>query len=131
MAQSSRLQMGHHLALIYSTAALILLPLPLLLNTSYLGHTWQTYGCILLMALITQMLGHTCVNWAMKWVSPTLVSILLLTEPLIASGLGYVAFRELPTLYVALGGAIVLLGVAISIFYQGVSQKSLPSSATS
>ncbi len=115
VAQQAQLQLKHHMALMYTTAAIVLLPMPLLLNVSYFGHTGPTYGCILLMALITQLLGHGCINWLVKWISPTVVSIFLLSEPLVASGLGYLAFREIPTLGVLLGGCIVLVGVAIAI----------------
>jgi drug/metabolite transporter (DMT)-like permease len=115
VAQKGNLKLGHHMVLMYTTAAIVLLPLPLLLRVSYFGHTGATYGCILLMALITQLLGHSCINWSIKWVSPTIVSIFLLSEPLVASGLGYLAFREILTPSVVLGGCIVLAGVTVAI----------------
>jgi drug/metabolite transporter (DMT)-like permease len=115
VAQQANFKLAHHMAVMYTTAMVVLLPLPLLLGVSYFGHSRSTYGYILLMALITQLLGHTCINWSVKWVSPTLLSILLLSEPLVASGLGYLALQEIPTSTVLLGGCIVLLGVAIAI----------------
>ncbi|MBX2864361.1 MAG: DMT family transporter [Leptolyngbyaceae cyanobacterium MAG.088] len=121
VAQKTRIRFNHHIVLTYSSAALILLPLPLLLKTHYWGHSWQTYGCITLMALCTQILGHTCLNWSMKWVNPTLLSILLLTEPIVASGLGYFVFRESPALSVIFGGSVLMLGVAIALLCQGAS----------
>jgi drug/metabolite transporter (DMT)-like permease len=118
VAQKNPLPLRHHLVLMYSTAALVLLPMPMMLGTSFLGYKPQTYGCIILMALITQLLGHTCLNWSVKWVNPALVSILLLTEPIVASGLGYWVFREVPSFNVVMGGSIVLIGVAIAILCQ-------------
>ena len=115
VAQKADLKLGHHMAVMYTTAAVVLLPLPLLLKVSYFGHPGPTYGCILLMALITQLLGHSCINWSVKWMSPTVVSISLLSEPLVASGLGYLTFQEMPALSVVVGGCIVLVGVAIAI----------------
>ncbi|PSN18270.1 EamA family transporter [filamentous cyanobacterium CCP5] len=115
VAQKAHLQLTHHMAMMYTTAAIVLLPMPLLLKVSYFGHATPTYGCILLMALVTQLLGHSCINWSVKWMSPTLLSVSLLSEPLVASGLGYLAFRELPTLGVIQGGCIVMVGVAIAI----------------
>ena len=118
VAQRAGLKLSHHMAVMYTTAAVVLLPMPLLLNISYFGHAPSTYGCIVLMALITQLLGHSCINWSVKWISPTALSIFLLSEPLIASGLGCLTFREIPTLSIFVGGGIVLMGVAIAILGQ-------------
>ncbi|PSR16508.1 EamA family transporter [filamentous cyanobacterium CCP3] len=118
VAQRAGLKLGHHMAVMYTTAAVVLLPMPLLLNVSYFGHAPSTYGCIVLMALITQLLGHGCINWSVKWISPTALSIFLLSEPLIATGLGCLAFREIPTLSIFVGGCIVLMGVTIAILSQ-------------
>jgi drug/metabolite transporter (DMT)-like permease len=122
LAQRAQIQLRHHMAIMYTTAAVVLLPMPLLFNVSYLGHTGPTYGCIFLMALITQLLGHSCINWSMKWVSPTLLSIFLLSEPLVASGLGYAAFGEMPTPNIFAGGGVVLMGVTIAI----LGKESIP-----
>lgn len=123
-AQQSTLSFRHHLALMYSTAAIVLMPAPLLLGMSYWNHAWQTYGAILMMALVTQLLGHGCINWVGKWLSPTVVSILLLTEPLIASVLGYLCFAEIPSQSLVVGGIVVIGGLAIAICGQYQSHRS-------
>lgn len=117
-AQQAKISSQHHMVLVYSTAALVLIPTPLLLHTHYTGHTWRAYSWMVLMALITQMLGHTCLNWLMKWVKPTLLSAVLLMEPIVASGLGYLTFKTIPSVGVLIGGVIVILGVAIAVLYQ-------------
>lgn len=113
-AQRHGLSIGHHVALTYSTAAIVLLPLPFLFGSHYMGYPGQVYLCILLMALIPQLIGHTSFNWAVRWVSPTLVTLTILAEPIGASLLGMMIFGENPGGWVALGGSVIIAGVAIA-----------------
>ena len=112
-AQRRGLSIGHYIAIAYSTAALCLLPLPLLYKTSYLGYAPLVYLYIFLMALMSQVIGHTSLNWAVRWISPTLVSLSLLFEPVVASLVGAVVFEEIPTISILLGGVIILAGVVV------------------
>ena len=111
-AQRIGLSIAHYIAIAYSTAALCLLPLPLLYGTSYLGYAPLVYLYIFLMALMSQVIGHTSLNWAVRWISPTLVSLSLLLEPVVASLVGAVVFEEIPTIGLLLGGVIILIGIA-------------------
>ena len=112
-AQRRGLSIGNYIAIAYSTAALCLFPLPLLYDTGYLGYTPLVYLYIFLMALMSQVIGHTSLNWAVRWISPTLVSLSLLFEPVVASLVGAVVFREIPTIGLLLGGVIILIGIAV------------------
>ena len=114
-AQRRGLSIGNYIAIAYSTAALCLLPLPLLYDTSYLGYAPLVYLYIFLMALMSQVIGHTSLNWAVRWISPTLVSLGLLFEPVVASLVGAVVFNEIPTIGLLLGGVIILTGIAVFI----------------
>lgn len=105
---------GNHVAIAYATAAIVLLPLPLLFRTGYTGYSAQVYVAILLMALFPQLIGHTSFNWAVRWISPTLVTLTILAEPIGASILGMIIFQETPSWAVALGALIILAGVAIA-----------------
>ncbi|MFQ3618408.1 MAG: DMT family transporter [Cyanobacteriota bacterium] len=113
-AQRKGLSIGHHAALAYSVAALVLLPLPLMAGQEYTGYPPAVYGYALLMALFPQAIGHTSLNWAVRWVSPTLVTLTILAEPVGSSILGFLVFQEDPGRSVLLGAAIILLGVAIA-----------------
>ncbi|MBD2022145.1 DMT family transporter [Leptolyngbya sp. FACHB-36] len=113
-AQQQGLSISGYATIAYSTAAIVLLPLPLLVGTSYTGYPLETYGYIALMALLPQLIGHTSLNWAVRWVSPTLVALVVLFEPVASSLFGYVLFDELPGLPVLGGGLLLLIGVAIA-----------------
>ncbi len=117
-AQRQGLSTGHYVLIAYGSAALVLLPLPLFFGVSYLGHGPVVYGGLLALALGPQLIGHSSLNWAMRWVSPTVVSLVILAEPLLASVLGYWAFGERPGGRVALAAVVLLLGVVLVIVGQ-------------
>ena len=113
-AQRRGINIRQHVAIAYTTAALILVPLPLFLGSSYLGHPIQIYGWMILMALVPQLMGHTSLNWAVHHISPTLVTLVILIEPISSSVLGYLVFGEVPGSHVLVGASLILLGVAIA-----------------
>lgn len=115
-AQRRGLGIGGYVAIAYSTGALVLLPLPLIFGSTYVGYPVAVYIYILLMAVASQVVGHTILNWSIKWISPTMVTLAILFEPVSSSFLGYLIFKEVPGKLVLLGAAILLIGVAIAVF---------------
>ncbi|WP_216087094.1 DMT family transporter [Stanieria cyanosphaera] len=113
-AQRQGLNISNYIAVSYSTAALILFPLPLLFGVNYFDYPSKVYFYVLLMAIISQLIGHTSFNWAIKWISPTFVTLSILFEPIGSSLLGYFLFAETPPNLVIVGGLVLLLGVALA-----------------
>lgn len=114
-AQRQGLNTGGYVAIAYTTAAVVLLPLPILSGTGYLGYPGAVYAYILAMAVLSQVFGHTSFNWAMRWLSPTLVTLALLFEPVGSSFLGFLVFGEVPGVLVLVGAIVLLVGVAIAV----------------
>ena len=114
-AQTKGLGISSYIVVTYTTAAVLLLPLPLVFGSSYFGYPNLVYFYILLMAILSQLVGHTSFNWAVRWISPTFVTLAILFEPVSSSFLGFVLFDEVPSLLVLLGGLILLLGVATAV----------------
>jgi drug/metabolite transporter (DMT)-like permease len=112
-AQQRGLSIGSYAALVYGVAALLLGPLALAWGGDWGGDVAQTWGAIALSALVPQLVGHTSFNWLVAHTSPLLVTLAILFEPVGASTLGWVIFGERPGPLLLLGGAIVLVGVAI------------------
>jgi drug/metabolite transporter (DMT)-like permease len=115
-AQQRGLGIGSYVTVAYSTGALVLLPLPLLFGSNYLGYPVAVYLYIVLMAIAAQVIGHTTINWAVRWIAPTLVTLAILFEPVSSSVLGYLIFKEVPGLLVLVGGVVLLGGVALAVF---------------
>ncbi len=119
-AQHKGLSLTNYIAIAYTTSALILFPLPLLFGASYQGYPKAVYVYGLLMAILSQIVGHTSLNWALRWLSPTIVTLCILVEPVGSSSLAWIFLGEIPSTRVILGGFILLLGVAIAV----INQKS-------
>ena len=114
-SQRQGLGLSVYIAVAYSTAALVLLPLPMLFGASYGGYPTVVYGYVGLMAVLSQLIGHTSFNWAVRWVSPTLITLIILAEPVGSSFLGYLIFGEVPASLVLLGAGVLLAGVATAV----------------
>ncbi len=115
-AQRRGLGIGTYVAVVYTTGALVLLPLPLLVGTNYHSYPLVVYLYILAMAVAAQVIGHTTLNWAVRWIAPTFVTLAILFEPVSSSFLGYLIFNELPGVMVLVGAAVLLGGVALAVF---------------
>lgn len=115
-AQGSGLRIQRYALVAYATAAIILLPFPLLLGVSYVSWPARLYVAMLLLALIPQLIGHTSLNWAVRWLSPTWVTLLVLAEPVAASLLALLLFGEVPAISALVGGAIVLVGLTLALW---------------
>ena len=112
-AQRRGLNTSNYIAIAYSTAAVCLLTLPFFAGTNYIGYPQKIYLYICSMAVTSQLIGHSSLNWAVRWISPTLISLSLLFEPVLASLLGAIVFSEVPSIELLLGGLIILLGIAV------------------
>lgn len=99
----------------YAVAALVLLPFPVLFGHDYLGYPLASYGWIVLLALMPQLIGHTGINYAAKHLDPTLVATTLLLEPLGSGLLALLVFREVPSVLTLVGAVILLTGVLITL----------------
>lgn len=80
-----------------------------LLNISTIG-VWAGAG----LAIGPQILGHGSMNYAVKYVSPTLLSTLILVEPLLASVLAFFLFAEMPPIASIIAMVIILIGVGLT-----------------
>ncbi len=114
-AQASGLSVSHYSAIAYTTAALFLLPFPFFFGLKYWSYPSEIYTYLLGMAIFSQLLGHTSFNWAVRFISPTFVTLAILFEPVSASILGFFLFGEVPSLFVLMGAIVLLIGSAIAI----------------
>lgn len=121
-AQRQGLSIGGYITVAYTTAAVVLLPLPLIFGSGYVGYPSNVYLYIFLMALFPQLIGHTSFNWAMRSISPTLVALVILFEPICSSFLGYLIYQEVPGVLEFIGAGVLLVGVALAIL--GAKQRS-------
>ncbi len=115
-AQRQGLSLNAYVGVAYSTAALVLLPIPFIAGLSYTNYSLQTFFWIALLALIPQLIGHTSINNAMRYLNPTLVATAMLLEPIGTGFLALFLFQEIPSRTTLFGSLILLIGVAITIY---------------
>ncbi|MDQ6826522.1 MAG: DMT family transporter [Candidatus Eremiobacteraeota bacterium] len=90
---------------------------PLVTNsTAWLG--------ILAMALISQLLGHTGLNAALRFFSPSSVSFATLLEPIFAAVLAAIVFHEQLSAFSIAGGCIVLSAIAAVLYAEASAERS-------
>lgn len=66
------------------------------------------------LALGPQIAGHGALNYAVKYVSPTLIATLILFEPVASSIMAFFFFGEIPLSLSFVGMAIILLGISLT-----------------
>jgi drug/metabolite transporter (DMT)-like permease len=99
--------------LCYAVCALALLVVCLVGGvrlTGYSTATWLTLGAL---TIGPQLLGHSLLNFALRRVSATMLSVLLLLEAPAAAALGWAWLGQTPRLASLPGLAVLLLGVLI------------------
>ena len=86
------------------------------------GFPSQTYGFLVLVALVPQVLGHSSLNWALGYVRAVMVAVVIMSEPVGATLLAWAVLGEAPPPLVVLGGAFILAGVFLALR----AQRSAP-----
>lgn len=104
-----------YVSFVYSTAAVVALAATLASGERLIGYDGRTWVLLLAIALLPQVIGHTSLNWALKHYSATTVSILTLAEPIGATLLAFFILHESLDAMVMAGGAIILIGVALTV----------------
>lgn len=100
---------------VYPLSALMLIAVALVAGESFFGHTGKAYVMIALLALGPQLIGHSSINWTLAVLPAVIVSIAILMEPVITTGLATFTLNEYPSVIELLGGALVLLGVYLAL----------------
>ena len=117
-------------ALTYSSAALLLLVAALVSGYSLFGYSSNTYGMMVLLAVVPQLLGHTSLNWSLRFVSATLVTIAVLGEPVLATTFAFVILNEAPTITEVIGGTLILVGIFAAFRRKGSGWRGADISGT-
>jgi drug/metabolite transporter (DMT)-like permease len=108
---------------VYSAAALALLPAALLAGDRLWGYSAETWFWLGAITLGPQILGHTVFNWALRYVEASVISGTVLAEPVVSALLAWWILAEKPGTPTIAGGAVVLLGLYLLLRGRDVPEE--------
>lgn len=109
---------------VYASATIVLLGLDLITGTSLGPFSLIDWLLFAALAVFSTLLGHSLLNWALKYLTATVIATSVLAEPLIASLLAIPLFGELPTSLGAVGGVVAIVG--LFFFVRSTGPRSAP-----
>jgi len=114
-----RVSLFNYIFIVYGLAAIVLLLIVLATRQPLCGYPPKAYLFLVLLALGPQLLGHSSLNWALKYTSAATVAVATLGEPVGSTILAYLILSEGLTLLKVLGGASILAGIYLAVRAEG------------
>lgn len=121
LAEAARRTIGivAFVTLVYSGAAILLWAAVFALGLPLVGLSLETYLAFIGLGLVSQIIGHTGFNWAVRAISPMVLALLFLTEPLLSTALGWFYFGEGFARETAIGGVLILAAIYFGVRASG------------
>ncbi|HLV34470.1 MAG TPA: DMT family transporter [Spirillospora sp.] len=113
-----RIPLMPYIWLVFGFATLIALVVALATGIPFTGYAPEGYLWILAVTIISQLIAHPSFSFAVGYLSPTFISISAHSITVLASGMAFFLFQEIPGPGQMLGSAIILLGVLFAIVGQ-------------
>jgi len=122
--EAQRLGTRQIVARTYGWAALALIAASFVANQGPPGISdTSAWAGILAMALVSQLLGHTALNAALRDFTPSVIALTTLLEPIVAAILAAIVFRETLS-WQAAGGGIAILSAVGSMLASSTSRAA-------
>ena len=116
-----RVETFEYILVIYTITSVILIVITLFASFTFMkgqhiftGFSVKSYLFVFLLAVVSQLLGHTSFNYVLKFLKPDFVAITILGEPIGASLFAYIVFGEKVSLIQMTGMFFIFLAVVIS-----------------
>ncbi|MDQ3791579.1 MAG: DMT family transporter [Actinomycetota bacterium] len=107
---------------VYASASATLIPATLYAGVPLWGYSGETWFWLFAVTLGPQILGHTVLNWALRYVEASIISGTILAEPVVSALLAWLVLSERPGLATILGGTVVLAGLFLLL--RGYEKRS-------
>jgi len=103
-----------YISMVYTFSASFLLISSISLGIPFTGYKLSSYFYMVLLAIVSQLIGHTAFNWALKHLKASMIAITILGEPIGASILAYIIFRETIKSFQSVGIILIFLAIIIA-----------------
>ncbi|WP_432404141.1 DMT family transporter [Wukongibacter sp. M2B1] len=97
----------------YFSSAIILFAYGILQQTTFTEYTRETWALFLCMAIFSTIFGQMLINWVLKWLNTTTVSVVILTEVVWTTLLSILILNERITNKQIVGIIIIIVGLLI------------------
>ncbi len=104
-----------YVTVVYGLAALWLLAGALASSTPLAGWGWKTWAALAGLAVGPTILGHSSMNYALRYLPAYEVNVAILGEPVGAALWAAIFLAEMPGAGTWAGGALVLAGIALTV----------------
>ena len=112
----ARLGIWAYVSLAYSACAVTLLAAAFVSHLPLYPQPPREMGIFIALAIGPMLLGHTGMNWALKYLPAYVVNLTTLGEPVGATLLGALipGIHQIPSMITLVGGAVALVGVIVA-----------------
>ena len=100
-----------YLPVVYATATIGLGLLAVIRGDRFAPFETNTWWAILALGLVPQVIGHSLLNWALKYLPALQVNITIVGEPIGASILAFLLLHEMPSSGLLAGSPFLILAV--------------------
>ncbi|MGI6365147.1 MAG: DMT family transporter [Bacillota bacterium] len=107
----ARISISAYSLLVYGTSALLLLAYNLASSAPLSGFPATDWLAFAGLAVLPTLCGHTLLNWALKYLPASAISVGVLGEPIIATILALPFYGEIPGPLQLAGGALAVAGI--------------------
>ncbi len=107
----------------YTVSAIFLGIYTLSQQISFTNYSLDTWESFLGLAFISTILGQMVLNWLLRWLSTSVISMSILGEPIGTCALAYFILGEKVSLQQGIGIFITLIGLSLFFFYHNKLQN--------
>jgi drug/metabolite transporter (DMT)-like permease len=122
----SRMSMIPYVWMIYGVGSVVVLIIAVIAGVPLAGFSGEAYFWLALVTIFPQLIGHSAMNYAIAYLSPTYISVVSQISIVLSSVLALIIFREIPVLLQVIGGAAIICGALLA----NIGQRRRPASST-
>ncbi|MCP3097716.1 DMT family transporter [Myxococcus sp. K15C18031901] len=120
------LSLGSYVGVVYAVAAVALVAAHGAVDAPLTGFPPRTWGVLVALALVPQLIGHSLLNASVRHLSAPFVAVAALGEPVLSTVWAAALLAETPDWVQLTGGALALVGVVLMSREESARQPPPP-----